>query len=66
VKRSELIARWRQRRDLYARVGALVDGARLVDEVLGDLDTLGHAEEERVLTLRAASKESGYSVGHLA
>ena len=66
MKRSELVARWRQRRDSYARVGVLVEGAKLVDELLGDLDGLTRTEEDRLLTLGAASRDSGYSVGHLA
>lgn len=62
----ELISHWEQRRDGYERVGALVNGAKLIDEFIADLLDSARTEANRVLTLKAASEESGYSVDHLA
>ena len=47
------------------RIGAVVDPAKLLDEVLGDAEALFESEENDVLTLTEAARESGYSAGHL-
>lgn len=63
---STIEQRWSERRDHYARLGVLVDGARIVDDFLLDLQTLRETEAETLLSLAAAAKISGYSTEHLA
>lgn len=55
------------RRAELARLGALVNGAAMVDELLTLLDGLDAPETERepLLTLSAAARESGFSPDHL-
>jgi hypothetical protein len=57
--------RWLTRRDELRRLGALVDGARLCDELLADLETAASEAAAELLSLRQASAESGYSADHL-
>jgi hypothetical protein len=45
-------------------LGVHVDGAKLCEEILADLEQLDAAGEE-ALTLVEAAKESGYSADHL-
>jgi len=65
ASRDEFLSRWLSRRDVLAKVGALVDGARLIDELLADLDVVRRAELDLTLTLEEAARESGYSADHL-
>jgi len=65
VTRLDFIARWRARRDELARLGAQVDGAKLCDEVLADVDALLNSEDEALLGLHDAAARSGYSSDHL-
>lgn len=65
VTREGFLIRWRAHRDELARLGALVDGAKLCDQVLADAAALFRAEEQDTLTLTEAALESGYSAGHL-
>ena len=60
----ELLDRWRVRRDEWRRLGVSVDGARLCEEILADLEQLDAAEEE-ALSLVSAASECGYSADHL-
>lgn len=60
-----LRARLRWRREELARVGALVQGERLLDEVLSELDAAERAETARLLKLSEASRLCGYSPDHL-
>jgi hypothetical protein len=62
---GELRERWEHRRDVFAMFGASVDGAKLVAEVLADLDAFECASADEVLTLADAATESGYSAEHL-
>lgn len=62
----ELIACWTQQRATHERVGAWVEGARLIDGFLADLARMQEATDGRQLTLREAAELSGYSVDHLA
>lgn len=62
---TELLSRWRTRRDEFDRVKALVDGAVICDTILVDLKELVLASDEELLSLREAAKESGYSADHL-
>ena len=54
---AELVTRWQSRRAEYARLGVLLDGAKLADEVLADLADLEAADAEETLTLSDAAKE---------
>src|SRR2546426_7087267 len=49
------------RRDELARLGAQVDGAKLCDEVLADVDAMLSSEDEALLGLQEAAARSGYS-----
>src|SRR5918912_732847 len=57
--------RWVARRDELHRLGALVDAARLCDELLADLAAAASDADLELLSLRQASAESGYSADHL-
>ena len=65
MTREEFVARWRAHLSEWARVGALVDGVKVCQEVLADLEALTRAEDEAVLSLSEAAVESGYSQDHL-
>jgi hypothetical protein len=60
-----LRARLLWRRAELARVGALVQGERLLDEVLSELDAAERTEKARLLKLSEASRLCGYSPDHL-
>ncbi|MDQ6717527.1 MAG: hypothetical protein M3Z17_04145 [Gemmatimonadota bacterium] len=60
----EFITRWTARRDELRRLSALVDGATLLDEVLGDLENV--AAPDPLLSLTAAASVTGYTPDHLA
>ena len=62
---NEFIARWKVRRDDFQRLGALVNGATLCDEILEDLESLMKVDENALLTLKEAAQYSGYSQDHL-
>ena len=66
LTRAGLVARWRAVRNTLAEVGGLVDGAKLVDRLLVDLEAVCAAEDGETLTLAQAAAESGYSRDHLA
>ena len=59
-------ARWRALREELRRLGALVDGSKLCDEVLADLDAALTAAADEILSLKQAAAESGYSADYLA
>jgi hypothetical protein len=63
---EELRAKWRARRDEFARFQASVDGATLCDQLLADLEGALSQRCDEMLTLRAAADLSGYTVDHLA
>jgi hypothetical protein len=65
VTRQDFMTRWRGRRDEFARLGAQVDGAKLCDEVLAEVESLLSDEDESLLSLAEASLRSGYSPDHL-
>lgn len=62
---DDLRAKWRARRAEFARFQAAVDGAKLCDELLADLDEARRASDDELLTLREAAQRSGYSADHL-
>ncbi|MDQ6768964.1 MAG: hypothetical protein M3Z54_03140 [Gemmatimonadota bacterium] len=57
--------RWLARRDELRALHALVDGAELCDKMVTELDDALRAEHSAVLSLREASRASGYSPDHL-
>ncbi|HVX40448.1 MAG TPA: hypothetical protein VHB25_12825 [Gemmatimonadaceae bacterium] len=63
---EELRERWLTRREEFARLAAHVDGARIVDEFVADLQTLEHDEADKLLSLSQASQLSGYTSEHIA
>lgn len=65
MTRHDFTTKWRARRDELARLGAQVDGAKLCDEVLADVEALLNSEDEALLGLREAAARSGYSSDHL-
>ena len=65
MTRHDFITRWRARRDELARLGAHVEGAKLCDEVLADVEALLSSEGEALLGLQDAAARSGYSSDHL-
>ena len=66
MRREELQQRWLMRREEFARVGAHVDGAKVIVEFLADLATEDREEADQLLTLTRAAQLSGYSAEHLA
>ena len=65
VTRESFVKRWRGRRDELARLGAQVDGAKLCDELLADVEAMLTSEDESLLGLEEACARSGYSTDHL-
>jgi len=65
VTRESFVTRWRGRRDELARLGAHVDGAKLCDELLADVEAMLTSEDEALLGLHEAAARSGYSRDHL-
>jgi len=65
MTREDFVARWRTRLSEWGRVGALVDGAKVCDEVLADFEAVTRAEDDAELSLSEAAAESGYSSDHL-
>ena len=65
MTREAFVQRWRGRRDELARLGAQVDGAKLCDEVLAEVEALLNSEDEALLGLQDAAAHSGYSSDHL-
>ena len=55
---AELRARWTERRDEWRRLGVQVDGAKLAEEVLADLEKVVNAGADELLTLTAAAHET--------
>jgi hypothetical protein len=53
-------------RDIYRRAGAWVDGAKLIEQFLSDIDAVAQEEADTTLTLKQAAIRSGYTVDHLA
>ncbi|MBI4543542.1 MAG: hypothetical protein HY705_10990 [Gemmatimonadetes bacterium] len=58
-------ARLLGRRAELARLGALVQGDRLIDEILADLDAVERQQHGRLLKLSEASRACGYTADHL-
>ncbi len=58
-----IITRWEKRRFELAKVHAQDDGAALIEEFLGDLESL--SGNEPAVSLAEASRQSAYSADHL-
>ena len=65
MTREDFVTRWRTRQSEWARIGALVDGARVCEDVLQDFEAVTRAEDDAALTLSEAAAASGYSSDHL-
>jgi hypothetical protein len=65
MTREDFVVRWRTRLNEWARIGALVDGARVCEDVLQDFDAVTRTEDDAELSLSDAAAESGYSSDHL-
>src|SRR5436309_8589118 len=65
MTREDFVTRWRSRQSEWARIGALVDGARVCEDVLQDFEAVARAEDDAALTLSEAAAASGYSSDHL-
>src|SRR5437764_6569792 len=65
MTREDFVVRWRTRLSEWARIGALVDGARVCEDVLQDFESVTRAEDDAELSLSEAAAESGYSSDHL-
>src|SRR5437867_13176402 len=65
MTREDFLARWRTRQSEWARIGALVDGARVCEDMLQDFDAVTRAEDDAELTSSEAAAEAGYSSDHL-
>lgn len=61
---SDVRARWSAKRDEFRRMNAQVDGAKLLDDLLRELEALD--ADEQLLTITAAAARSGYSSDHLS
>src|SRR2546422_8202216 len=65
MTREEFVTRWRTRQSEWARIGALVDGARVCEDLLQDFEAVTRAEDDAELSLSEAAAASGYSSDHL-
>lgn len=65
MTREEFVVRWPTRLSEWARIGALVDGARVCQDVLEDFEAVTRAEDDAELSLAEAAARSGYSSDHL-
>jgi len=61
---AELRDMWSMRRDEWRRFGVQVDGVRIAEEILSELESLD-ASSEQLLTLVEAAAESGYAADTL-
>lgn len=65
MTREEVLARWRERRDEWRRLGVSVDGAAICDEFLADLNGVESVAGQAPLNLQEAAAASGYSASYL-
>jgi hypothetical protein len=65
VNLEHFLETWRARRDEFQRLGALVRGDALCDQVLNDLAAVHVHHGDPLLTLTEAADRSGYSIDHL-
>ena len=60
-----ILEKWGAEAEALRRLGAHVDGAKLIEAILADLQYLARSSDGEALTLLEASRESGYSPEHL-
>ena len=65
VSPEAFAAKWSAEAKAMAHLGALVNGAALLGDILADFDQVIRGQAEEVLTLAQAAQESGYSTDHL-
>ena len=65
MTRDDFVVRWRTRQNEWARIGALVDGARVCEDVLQDFEAVTRAEDDAELNLSEAAAESATRCGLL-
>jgi hypothetical protein len=65
TKLGAFISKWSGEAETLRRLGAHVDGAKLIDAILADLHALNRAQASESLTLEEAAQESGYTPEHL-
>jgi len=65
MKLDGFVARWSTEAETLRRLGAHVDGAKLIEAMLADLQAVARSREAEALTLIEASRECGYSAEHL-
>lgn len=63
---QDMITKWEQRRNEWARFKAHLDGKQIAEQVLTELYECSVATGDSTLTIAEASKISGYSVDHLS
>ena len=62
---EEFAAKWSNEGNAMRHLGALVNGAALLTDVLNDFDAVIRGQADELLTLAEAARESGYSADHL-
>jgi len=62
----DVVSRWRAEQRRFERLGVLVDGAKLIGQLLDEIEGAAIAEGDEFLSLDKAATESGYSPHHLA
>jgi len=65
MTRTELISLWEARRELFQRLRARVEGARIIEEFIADITSVDDDERNTLVGLQQAAVHSGYSVEHL-
>ncbi len=63
---DEFRAHWLSRAEEFRRLNVLVEGAKLIVEMIDGLSAATSGEGDEALSLRSAARLSGYSVEHLA
>jgi hypothetical protein len=65
VTPTEVRGKWLARREEWARLGVRVDGAKLADEIIADLDQLDQDAQLGSISLKEAHLIGGYSIDRL-
>ena len=61
----EVLDRLRSRAEEFRRLHAQVDGAKLIDEILVELEPAMNGEDAETLTIAQAATRCGYSQDHI-
>jgi len=62
----EVLAKWRAEQRRFEALGALVDGAKLIGQLLHDIEAAEATEAAEIVPLAEAAEVSGYTSGHLS